>query len=248
LFEQPKYIQNSFSIFFPEQRGIAQKEQEIFSKLRGRYFQPRSIAAASGSDTEAPGLLFASEHGHSHIVVSTTTAILNVSYSADWQTRPAEAREYMVERTGLLFDVLEAISEDAPLFGGSVTRAQVPSIASDEDLASFVARVFAGASDDRDYHDIIVRSTVVVDDLFFSNLTVQNYRFLNVSLPAPAVFRVSRHAAVERGLEVVSDFNSRYAFNEDRPFQVTRESALIMLDKNFEVVQRTIDQAKESAQ
>lgn len=247
MFEQARYIQNSFSLFYPEQRSFSTHEQDIFARLEGRYFPARLVTISGAPGDEEQRLLFQSQHGHSQIVVSAGNVTLNVSYSPDWQTKPADAREYMRERTLLLFGALESFGGGPPLFCGSVTRAQLPSQADDRTLASFVARTFAGQDQPEDFHDVILRTTVVIDDRFFSNVTVQNYRVWSVSLPTAAVYRVSRFSAADRGVEVISDFNSRYAFNEDRPFEVTRENALEMLDRNFAILEQTIDKARTAA-
>lgn len=247
VFEEPRYIQNSFSVFYPEQRSIDAREKEIFSRIQERYFPARILSPAGSSDPDTPRLLFQSQHGHSQIIVADATITLNVTYSPDWQTKPEEARAYMLERTGYLFDVIEMLGEGVvPLFCGSVTRARLPSRSSDQAIPAFVARVFAREGGE-EIHDAIIRITKVVDDLYFSNVTVQNYRTFNLTAPLAPVFRLSRFAAIERGVEVIGDFNTRYAFNQDRPFQVTRQTAAEVLDRNFVMVQEILDQAKEAA-
>jgi hypothetical protein len=248
VFEQPRFIQNSFSVYVPDHSSAVDRQQDLYSRLKGRYFPPRLVNTSSPGVPESPALLFQSEHGHSQILVSAGNCTLNVTYSADWQTQPERARSYMTERTHLLFDIADEVSREPLLFAGSVTRVQMPSSVSDPELVAFIARVFAERLDDSDYHDLTLRTTTVVDDLFFSNLMIQNYRIWNASVPTPPVYRVSRHSAAERGLEIVSDYNSRYAFNEDKPFAVTREAADQMLDRNFDVVQMTLDRVRGGVQ
>lgn len=245
MLEQARYVQNSFSVVFPEYRSVSAHEQAIFSAFRGLYF-PAKVLPSSAESGEGHRLLFQSQHGHSQIVASDSNVTLNVAYSPDWQTEPTQARGYMAERTQLLFGILETIGAEPPLFCGSVTRVQIPSTKTDEEVANFVAQTFAGGNQAENYHDVTVRTALVVDDLFFSNVTVQNYRTWSVSLPSTHLYRLSRSAAAERGLEIISDFNSRYAFNEDRLFDVTRESAVAMIDRNFQTVQETINRAREA--
>lgn len=245
MFEQARYLQNSFSLVFPEVRSIVSKEQEAYSQLRTRYFPAKVISTSP--EPEGDKLLFQSHHGYSQIAVGSSNVTLNVIYSPEWQTEPNNARDYMTERSGLLFDVLDALQTESPLFGGSVTRVQIPSQENDRQVATFVAKTFAGREAEADYHDVIVRTTIVVDDLFFSNITIQNYRVWNVGLPIPSVYRISRAAATERGIEIISDFNSRFAFNEDRHFELSRETALELLDRNFETVGVTISRVLEEA-
>lgn len=228
--------ERSQCIFFAL-RSVEHFEADIYARIRNWYF-PAKLGAPG--DADVPALVFQSRHGHSHLIISQTSVSLNVVYSPDWQSRVDALRDYVVGRTELLLEVATIIAQDAPSFCGSVTRVHVPWKASDEELVAFVARMFAGGQPEEVYHDANVKLTSIVDDLFFSNVTIQNYRSWNLALPIASVFRLSRQRAAERGVEVIVDFNSRYAFNEDKAFKVTRDSTIQLINRNLEIVDRTI--------
>ncbi len=181
-------------------------------------------------------MVYQSQHGHSHFVIEPTSATLNVVYSPDWQTKVSDGRAYVEERAHLLFDILEEIEAEPPLYCGSVTRVRLATTASDEDLGRFFAKSFAPYGDPDTCHDVFIKVTNVVDDTFFSNLTMQMYRMWNIGLPQIGTMRLSRRQAVERGVEILGDFNSRYAFNEGKEFEVTKHVATVVLDANLAAV------------
>lgn len=238
LFEQPRYLQSTFTLVLPEQRDVACHEKQIYGRLRPRYFPAQSARVPSLGDAEQPGLVFNSQHGHSQIVVGASSIVLNVVYSQDWQTKPPEAQQYIHERMGLVFDATE-VFEDVPLlFCGSMTRVHLRSGAADDDVVQALAQVFVRSPTTDPYHDLVLRMTTVVDDLFFDNITVQNYRTWNLGLGQGqgSTLRLARKQAVERGVEVAGDFNSRYAFNEGKDFEVTRQAAEQIIARNLESV------------
>jgi hypothetical protein len=188
-------------------------------------------AAPSG-----PAIFFSSQHGHSQILVTSSSAVLNVAYSEDWQTRQDEGRQYLKARVPLLFDVLETLDSRNALFCGSQTRVQMPSTLEDEEIAAFVAERFTKGTESNRVHDVIVKVTSIVEDLFFNNLTVQNYRSFNLPLFQPSLIRLSRKNAAERGIEITNDFNNRYAFNEDKSFHMDRSLAIDIMERNLKAL------------
>lgn len=238
LFEHPRYLQSTFTLVLPEQRDITSHEKEIYGRLRPRYFPAQSVQVPSLGNAENPALVFNSQHGHSQIVVGASSVVLNVLYSQDWQTKPPEARQYVHERMGLVFDTAEVFEDVQMLFCGSVTRVHLLSDAADDKVVQALANVFAKNSSTDPYHDLVLRMTTVVDDLFFDNITVQNYRTWNLGLGQGqgSTLRLARKQAVERGVEVAGDFNSRYAFNEGKDFEVTRQAAEQIIARNLESV------------
>jgi hypothetical protein len=236
VFEQPRYVQSTFSLVFPTVRNLLSSEQALYAVLKGKYFQ--AVVASQGEPGQSAPLVYQSHHGHSQIVVEPTSATLNVVYSPDWQTKIHEGHSYVEERAHMLFDLLDRIGDEPPLFCGSVTRVRLATATSvpDEELAPFAARLFAPNVDADTAHDILVRSTNLVDGVYFNNVTVQNYRAWSIGLPQIGVMRLARNQAIERGIEIVGDFNTRYAFNEGVEFAVTKDVATRVLDRNLSTV------------
>jgi hypothetical protein len=229
LLQEPKYLRSTLGITIPETRNVGNWERQFYLKLREHYF-PAKLAAPPGPDPEAPVLLFQSQHGHSQIVVSPSDLVLSVAYSSDWQTEPTKARDYVISRAQLVLELLKVIGEPSPLYWGVVTNVRIPWTASDDALLTYIARKLARFGDSRNYHDISSRLTEVVDSVFFSNVTIQNYRSWTSGPSIGNVLRLSRHRADERGVEINGDFNSRYAFNEDKSVAYTKESLARLID------------------
>lgn len=235
MFEPLKYIQSTFSLVFPAVGDLRSVEQELYGVLKGRYFQAGLASQSSQGPNVA--LVYQSQHGHSQIVIEPNSATLNVVYSPNWQTAVDRAQGYVEERSHLLFDLLTVAHAESPLFCGSVTRARLTATtASDEDIARFAAQLFAPKVDPETAHDVLFRSTNLVDGTYFNNITIQNYRDWTIGLPPIGVMRLSRYQAAGRGIEIVGDFNSRYAFNEGVEFSVTKDVATHVLARNLATV------------
>lgn len=246
MFDEARFLQSTFSLVFPEQRDIVTLEKTLNVQLRPAYFPARLVAPESG-DQDGPRLLFISQHGHSHILLSGSSATLTVMYSHDWQTRISDAHHYVIERSDLLFDILGVLDDTMPLYCGSVTRVRLPSSAPDEEIVNLVAQKFTSSFAPDPYHDVVVRITTVVDDVYFNNLTIQNYRAWNMA-PVPInMLRFSRKQAVERGVEVIGDFNSRYGYNEDKEYTVNRDTRIDIVDRNLASLTDIVEQVRGGA-
>ena len=121
MFDQPRHVRSTFGLTFPEIRNIADSESQFYQRLRDHYFPAKLLAA----DANTQALLFQSQHGHSQIIVSTADVVLNVTYSPDWQTDEGRVQTYVVERSSLLFDLLEIVSEMAPSYCGAVSHVRL---------------------------------------------------------------------------------------------------------------------------
>lgn len=245
MFDQPRYLRSTFSITFPEIRNVTNWERQIYHKLRDRYF-PAKLLQPAESGASATSLLFQSQHGHSQILVAPDNVAVQVAYSPDWQTNVAAARDYVVERGGLLFDILKLVGEPTPLFCGYISQVRIPWLgaASDEALIKALAGEFVTEPIDADYHDILTRVTRVVEGLYFSNVLVQSYRNWTTIPDAGSTFRLSRHRAAERGVEITVDFNTRYAFNEDKDLKIQREILPLVVDKGLAIADQTIHRVR----
>lgn len=239
MFEQQKIIQSAFGITLPQVRGVGQREDEIYELLKGHYFSAKPFPGA-----EAPGALtFQSQHGHSQIIVTDTDLVLSVNYSVEWQTNKANARQYMIERAQMLFDVLALVSSSAPYFCGSIFQVRVPWSGGDEELVQNLSSTLL-VNRLPSYHDVVVRITDVVDDTFFCNISTQNYRLWTSSLSIGNTLRLSRYQANERGADVSVDFNSRYAYNEQKPFVPSRENVPIVVAGGLSAAMSMADQLR----
>jgi len=225
MFDAAKYVQNSFNLVFPRQPTIRRKANEFEEKLRGRYVQPQIIGIPDELDPEVPRIIFGSEHGFSQVIISQVNLVLNVTYSPDWQTDISKGREYLLERTSVLYDLLEVIDGVSPLFCGLTTRARLRASRSEAAVLKVLAALFMKGQPRPRTFDIEVKTVTAHSSKFFSNMTVRNYCSWNMDARQVAVPRFSRKQCSESGIEVVGDFNDRYAYNEHTDYHSSREVA-----------------------
>ncbi len=230
MFEQIKFVHNSFSIVFPRQQQIRRLANEFEDRLQGRYFQPQIISVPDDLDPEVPRMVFGSEHGFSQIVVSQISIAFNVSYSPDWQLEIAKGKRYLIERVPLLFELLDVLDGVKPYFCGLSTQVNLPSEAEDETIVRQLSEALLQDQDLGSVHDIQVKTTAVISEQFFNNITLQNYRVWGTNASQQGMPRYSQSDVLERGVQITGDFNDRYAFNEREQYTSGQEVAAQIIE------------------
>lgn len=222
MFEKARYIHNSFSISFPRRLDIRRKANEFEDALAkiggGHYRQPHVIPVPDELDPEVPRLIFGSTHGFSQIVATQVSLSLNVTYSLDWQVDISKGKAYLLGRRSILFKLLDLLDSAIPCFCGLLTQVRMASEASDEAILLRLANLFVRQVDLTRAHDIEVKVVSVVEDRFYSHLTVRNYREWELPQPASGLPRFPQKRARERGVQLMGDFNDRYTFNEQSDY------------------------------
>ena len=241
MFEEPRYIQNSFNLIFPRQPEIRRKANEFEDSLRGMYFQPQIIPVPDNLDQEVPRMIFGSLHGFSQIVVTQINLVLSVNYSSDWQEDIARGKEYLDERVPLLFELLSLLENVKPSFCGLTTVARIRSDAGEKDIFNHLSKVLLKEQDIPNLHDINLKISEVKEDHFFSNITIQNYRTWSLGTSEAGLPRLSSKDAIEAGIEVIGDFNDRYRYNEDKDYNTGLEIAGHIIEKGIKVVNEKIE-------
>lgn len=250
MFEQARYIQNSFTVTFARQPDVRRKanhfEDLLRGQLQGHYGQPQVIPVPDELDPEIPRLIFGSRHGFSQIIISQISATLNVVYSPDWQIETSKGREYLLERTKTLFSLLEVLDDMKPYFSGLITRARLATSREDKYVLDHLNKYFLKYPPEAGMHDLMVNITAVRDGRFYSNMAVQNYRLWKSVNALPGLPRLSRLKASERGIEVTGDFNDRYTFNEQDGYFSSHALACEIINGGFEEAKRTVDKIQGS--
>lgn len=247
MFGQPKYIQNTFSVSFERCRDVRRRvnamEDSLKQKYPGHFGQPQMIPVPDEFDPEVPRVIFESQHGFSQIIVSQIAVTLNVTYSPDWQLDISKGRQYLLERVTILYALFEAMRDDrrAAYFCGLTTRVRLQSSVDDAATVSALISQITKNGDGSATYDINLRRTTVVADRFFSNTAIQNYRSWQAEPDVTQIPRLRRNAATERGIEVIGDFNDRYAFNEQDGYSSTADVATEVIDRGLDEVRNAIE-------
>jgi hypothetical protein len=172
---------------------------------------------------------------------------LNVSYSSDWQDDINKGMEYLDGRVPILFELVDLLGDEQRIhFCGIVTRARLVSQESDRDIISHMSEVFQLKHSDSELHDLEIKKTTALSQKYFSNMAVKNFRSWQV--PEDSAFHPPRahdNRVVERGLEIVGDFNDRFKYNQDAGYYSEREEAGFMISQGISEVKQLITNIME---
>ncbi len=240
MFEPPKFIQNGFSVIFPRQPLIRRLANAFEDRLKGLYVQPQIISVPDDLDPEVPRMVFGSKHGYSQIIVSQISISLSIAYSPDWQLDILKGRQYLLDRVSTVFDLLALLDQVKPCFSGLTTRANLASKVTDKETIARLSGTFLAQIPLEDVDEFQIKIARVVDARFYSNVTVQNYRTWRLGEPKQGVARMSRQNTVERGVQVLGDFNDRYAFNESEDYYTSLDTAKEIIERAVVDVNSTI--------
>lgn len=253
MFQSPRYIRNSFSISFPRQIKIRRRANDFedylgaANRLDDRYFHPQVLPIPDDFDPEIPRIIFGSEHGFSQIVFSQISLSLNVTYSPDWQDDINKGKEYLNRRVPILFDLIDILKiTEVISFCGLVTQVRLSTPGDNDSALSHVTRIFLQEHIGIDLYDIELKMTTTQADKYFSNLTLRNYRIWEIPddefITRPPL-RDNR--VVGRGVEVIGDYNDRYAYNQKPDYHSGRNSAEKIIEGGIEEVGRLITRIRE---
>ncbi len=203
-----------------------------FEKVLGEHYLPANVLPIPDSvEGVFPRITYASKHGHSQIACSQVSMTLNVQFSLDWQTEHEQAFAYLRERLALVEGMLSLLPTAKPLFTGIVLVVNVPSTANDAALLAHLhsrlqlPALAAGA------YDVEFKTARVLDNRFFLNTVVRNYRSFPGMLTDGLAFRMPSASAVERGAQIIIDLNDRYSFNEQSACVSDQESRRLLIEK-----------------
>ncbi len=245
MFQTPKYLQNSFSIVFPRKPSIRKNVFEFEKKLEDLYIQPQVINIPDEINPEMPRMVFTSKHGHSQIIISQVNLVLNVNYSSDWQSDISQGKEYILNKVSVLYELLNILEEACPYFSGFNTLVQIP--AQEEDNETIISHIYNLFSKDLepspyDLYEFQFKTSKIVEDSFFSNITIQNYRNWNLDFGVEGIPKLYSKDIIESGIQIVGDFNDRYAFNEKESYCSIQKQAQKIIDLGLAKVSNTIEQ------
>lgn len=249
MFQQPRYIQNSLSLIFPRREHIRRQANAFEDRLHGKYVQPHIFPMPDNFEPGAPRILFTSQHGCSQIIISQVSISLTVSYTPDWQLDISKGQVYLLERVPILFDLLHTLdtaehatsSESVrPFYCGLTTLAHLPSMHDQNTVLEYVHALFLKDQFDQTTHDLEIKTTRVIDEHFFSNITVANYRSWKEDQAQEEPRRLPRQNTSEGGIQVIGDFNDRSSFNEDVTYYSSQVHAESIIRFGLHDVQQVI--------
>jgi len=244
MFDSQRYIQNSFNVVFPRQPSIRRLANEFEDKLKCSYAQPQIVPIPDDLDPEVPRMIFGSQHGYSQIIVSQISIALSVTYSPDWQEDISKGQRYLLDKVSTIFDLLSLLDQVKPCFSGLTTRVNLSSQQNDKQIVKRLTDAFLRNSEFDDLDEIQVKIARITEARFYSNITIHNYRTWKFEAPPQGPVRYSRGKSVERGIQVIGDFNDRHRFNEDENYYSSLHASEQIINSALMEVAQTVEKLR----
>jgi len=223
--------------------SIRRDANKFEDRLRDAYGPPQIIGTPDELPPEIPRMIFSSQHGFSQIVISQISVVLNVTYSPDWQLDISKGEQYLLDRCDKLFDLLKVAGEDAPFFSGLTTRVQIP-CTNRRVPVYYLNKLLVSDDTNNSVFDLDVRKVQVVDEKYFSNVQLQNYRTWGLSPTPQDILQLSERTCVEQGIQIIGDFNDRYSFNEQRIYRSSLDASKGIIKRGIQVANLWVDKVK----
>jgi hypothetical protein len=255
VFQKPRYLQSTFSIVFPRKPFIRKEAFKFEQIVESLYIQPRIIDVPDEINPDMPRIIFISKDGSGQLIISQINFIVNLTYINNIQSDVSKYREDLIAQVLLLFKMLENIQENHPYFCGLNTLVQIPIQGEDNNkIISRIYNLFSENNRERsispfdnnangfnDIYEFQVKSSNVIDEKFFSNTTVQNYNTWATE-EIHLLSRLSSKKITETGIQIIGDFNDRYAFNELESYFCSKDSAITVVESGFDKIYSVIKQ------
>lgn len=223
-----RYLRAQVSVFHHVVDVLAYDQTEMTDLVAGFYLPPVRF----DGNPEDPVRVMVSENGNSQIVVSSSSIALHATFSPQWQRQPHLGQQYVKERVPLLFGIVSGLPKRSLIYAGAAIETQVVSDLDDWTIAKVIEDIYGG-SFGTNLTDLLVRTSEVVDDEYYRNVTVQNFRNFVAGPQTPPQIRLKNATASERGVTVSVDFNSRYGYNEGKNAPVTLEKMNDTIDAAY---------------
>ncbi|HGE70929.1 TPA: hypothetical protein ENX78_08850 [Candidatus Poribacteria bacterium] len=243
----PRYLNSSFTINFERQISIRRKDHDFEDILKNKGFlQPQTIQIPDEFGPEVPRMIFYSSDKSCQIIISQINIVLNLIHPDDRQEDVNECKEQILYAAQVSFDLLKKLGEIKPYFCGLVNTVRLHSKEKENDVLEILTKLLSKDSGFSRLHDIVVKITNVVSDRFFSNITWKNYRIWKIPQTTEQDWqRLSQTEAIEKGIEIVVDFNDRYMFNENSNYFSSSEIVTEIVEGNFNELNMAIQRLKE---
>lgn len=163
-----------------------------------------------------------------------------MNYSDDWQSDTAKIKEYLRDRIMILYELLDILDGTKARFCGLSITANLRSSSRDDIVLKLLAERFLKSYPGKQLHDIELKQTMVEKGKFYSNITVKNYRVWKVADLSRGTVRLNRADAVERGAQVVADYNDRFAYNEKAGYSSDKGMVPQVIEGCFAGIDRVI--------
>ena len=211
-------ITNSeINIISAKDLDIRLKAFEFEKQLKKVFTLPQIIPIPDDFHPEAPRIIFSTPHGHSTLTISQVNFSLRTRYDGDFTKNLNECVEYLQERINLVFSMLKSSSITLYYMGLifnfeiPVTQKRNPVVVLSQKFLNNDLKITKNLS------DVTFKLTTCLDDMFYKNLTFNNYRrYKKKQIPKPSPSYLELE---EEGIQIQLDVNDRHAFNLNKEYE-----------------------------
>jgi len=232
MFEPVRYIKNTFSLIFEKNEKIRQMAKIFEDKLSDKYLPPQINPISDEFPPEIPRIIFSSKSGFSKIYISQTNLSLSVKYSEDWQVDIKRGVEYFGLRIPRFLELLNN-NNFKICYSGFNSISRIKCLASLNDtLASLTSVYFNKCHGDI---DMALRFSKLIDNKFYSNIEVKNYKLWNDN----NIINTSKTSSAkikEVGIQFSHDFNDRYLYNEVSDYKFDENNCNEIVKKGIQII------------
>lgn len=201
------------------------------------FAQPQMFPIPDEMEPEIPRVMFSSKGGHSQLLVSQISITFNVTYSDDWAQDHDRCLRYLLSKVDLLFAIARAGWKHfpGPSFSGVTTVFRVPAD-SQKSAVAMAAPFFANSEAlVASANELSFRRSLTADNQFFDNLAIQTFVGVDESrlVTFNGIPKMCSDVLEACGVEISSDYNDRYAFNERDEYVSSAETLSKMLGAGF---------------
>lgn len=244
MFEQPKIIESSLSIYFNRQfeirKNVGNIEHSLNDIFPNTYSPPFVIPIPDELDPNIPRLIFNAVNAYTQIVISQVNISLNTRFLPEYQSDREMCKKKIKEVALKIYEIGRKAFNTNPLFIGLFTRIDISSILTDDiKIIDYLSKMYLNERIDQKFmkdsqiYDIEIKFTRKVDEQFFSNIIIKNFREWQFPLTLKEIPRFSEKKSLVRGLQILVDYNDRYAFNEKEDYFTSIEALEKIIEQTF---------------
>lgn len=245
-------VRHSISLTMGRNPSIRRMVNEIEDLIKaesiGGFAQPQLIPVPDELDPEIPRVVFTSKGGHTQVMVSQVSVTFNANYSPDWAQNPEGCRDYLLSKVDLLFKIVSiGWRGGAPNFAGISTAFRIPADTREQSV-SMLAQVFRDSGRFGDSAtELSCRWSLSEGQQFFNNVALQTFITLDEQylMQVDGVPRINADTINSCGVEVLSDFNDRLAFNERPQYSTNTETVKEMLAAGYKSAREAVETLRQ---
>jgi hypothetical protein len=205
-----EFVQAQFSLKYQPQIKIRRSVNEIEDYLQEHYGTPQTVPIPDDFAAEAPRIILNSHNGHSQISFSQISVDFTVSFDGDYRTDFGLTQEYILERIGILKDLLEKIGICDFYFAGITYNMHLNT--EHQDYISYMRKIL-GLDECKNMYEATRRVATTVDNQFFVNEQIGTYKeYQNKGASIPNLMDFVNSKLVDEGINLSIDINNRFEY------------------------------------